>query len=259
MLLAVDCGNTHIVLGLFQGRELTRSWRIATEGNKTEDEYLALLQTLLFQDGLSVQQIEGMIVGSVVPRVTVAFGKMAKKHLKCPAYFVDSTTETGIKVLMDNAAEVGADRILNALAAHHKYGGDLIVVDFGTATTFDCVSAAGEYLGSAICPGIEISQQALFARAAKLANVDLYRPQAAIGKNTADSLRSGILWGYGGQVDCLCRRMKKEMNGPVQVIGTGGLASFIYNFTEEMDRVDVGLTLEGLQMVWELYKDKLSC
>jgi len=258
MLLAVDCGNTHIVLGLFQGEQLTRSWRISTEGNKTEDEYLALLQTLLSQDGLSIDQIEGMIVGSVVPRVTVAFGKMAKKHLRCPSYFVDHTTDTGIKVLMDNPKEVGADRILNALAAYHKYGGSLIIVDFGTATTFDCVSAAGEYLGGAICPGIEISQQALFAHAAKLANIDLYQPPAVIGKNSADSMRSGILWGYGGQVDSLSRRMKQEMQGPVRVIGTGGLASFIYNFTEEMDLVDPGLTLDRLRLVWDRYKDVLK-
>lgn len=258
MLLAVDCGNTHIVLGLFQGEELTHSWRISTEGNKTEDEYMAMLEMLFFKEGLSINQIEGMIVGSVVPRVTVAFGKMAKKHLRCPAYFVDHTTETGIRVLMDNPREVGADRILNALAAHKKYDGALIVVDFGTATTFDCVSAAGEYLGGAICPGIEISQQALFARAAKLANIDLYQPPSVIGKNSADSMRSGILWGYGGQVDSLVRRMKLEMEGPVRVIGTGGLASFIYNFTEEMDLVDPRLTLDGLRMVWDLYKDKLN-
>lgn len=258
MLLAVDCGNTHIVLGLFQGEKLTRSWRIATEGNKTEDEYLALLQILLSQDGLSIDLIEGMVVGSVVPRVTVAFGKMAKKHLRCPTYFVDHTTKTEIKVLMDNPAEVGADRILNALAAHRKYGGGLIIVDFGTATTFDCVSAAGEYLGGAICPGIEISQQALFSHAAKLANIDLYRPPAVIGKNSADSMRSGILWGYGGQVDSLCRRMEQEMTAPVRVIGTGGLASFIHNFTEKMDIVDPGLTLDGLRMVWDLHRGSLQ-
>ncbi|MDO4732825.1 MAG: type III pantothenate kinase [Bacillota bacterium] len=258
MLLAVDCGNTHIVLGLFQGEVLVRSWRISTEGNKTEDEYLAMLQVLLSQDALSLSEIEGMIVGSVVPRVTVAFNKMAKKHLRCPAYFVDHSTETEIRVLLDNPREVGADRILNVLAAHRKYGGALIVVDFGTATTFDCVSASGEYLGGAICPGIEIAQQALFSHAAKLANIDLYQPPSVIGKNSADSMRSGILWGYAGQVDCLCRRMKQEMQGDVRVIGTGGLASFIRSFTEEMEVVDTGLTLDGLRMVWDLYKNKIS-
>lgn len=251
MLLAVDCGNTHLVFGLFNGETLLRSWRLSTDTRKTEDEYLVLLRQLLAEDGHTLRDISGMAVGSVVPAVNFALYKLADKYLRCAYCFVTYETDTGIPIRMDNPSEVGADRIINAVAAHAKYSGPLIIVDFGTATTFDCITAAGEYIGGAICPGVEISQQALFARAAKLANIELRRPPAAIGKNTADCLRSGLLWGYGGQIDGLVRRMKNELGAATTVIATGGLASFIRGFSETIDTVDVQLTLDGLRMIWD--------
>ncbi len=257
MLLAVDCGNTNIVLGVFAEKELIGDWRIATDRVKTSDEYMTIINALLGEKNIRFSDLDGMIVGSVVPSVTLAFHKFAKKYLACPAYFVDHTTPTGLKILMDNPMEVGADRIINSVAAHKKYGGDLIIIDLGTATTFDCVTAAGEYIGGAICPGMETSQQALFSRAAKLASIDLYCPPSFIGRNTADAMRSGILWGYGGMMDALVHHMREEWSPQAKVIATGGLASFVKLFTTTIDIVDVPLTLDGLQLIWEIVKPSL--
>ena len=241
-------------MGVFQNHELLDSWRISTSERRTEDEFMVLLHNLLAASGHQVAEIDGMIVCSVVPGVTQAFKKLVKKYLSCPAYYVDHTAPTGLRIAMDNPAEVGADRIVNALAGYRQYGTDLIIVDFGTATTFDCVSRDGTYLGGAICPGFDISKEALFLRAAKLANIDLYRPPAAIGHNTADCLRSGILLGYGGMVDSLVARMKAEFaaSSAVRVIGTGGLATFVRGFCSSMDEVDVMLTLKGLDILWDI-------
>lgn len=252
MLLAIDCGNTHTVLGVFDDDKLIASWRISTDINKTEDEYLVLLKELFCTKGFLFTNIKGMIVGSVVPGVNFSLAKLVEKHLSCPPpLFVDYKTPIGIKILVDSPAEVGADRIVNALAAHHKYGGNLIIVDFGTATTFDCVSAAGEYLGGAICPGVEVSQSALFSHASKLSNIDLRRPPKVIASNTADGLRSGILWGYGGQVDALVGRMKDEWKEPIRVIATGGYACLIKEYSDAIDEVDMRLTLDGLRLAWD--------
>ncbi len=255
MLLTVDCGNTNIVLGLYDRDTLLNNWRISTVAQKTEDEYYVLMDNMLTAVGLTLKDVDGFIVASVVPAVTVALKRFAEKYLPFAAYFVDYNTKTPIKVLMDNPSEVGADRIVNSLAAHYKYGGSLIIVDFGTATTFDVVSSAGEYLGGAISPGLEISANALFARAAKLANITLEKPAHAIGKNTTDGLRSGLLYGYGGQVDGLITRMSKELPQKPVVIGTGGLAQLIFEYSEKMDFVDQQLTLEGLKLIWENYRD----
>ena len=176
---------------------------------------------------------------------------MARKFFDVLPLVVDCNTDTGMPILMDYPSEVGADRIINAMAAYNLYGGPLIVVDFGTATTFDCVSAAGGYLGGAIAPGIEISREALFARAAQLASVPMSRPKRAIGKNTAESLQSGVIWGYAGQVDGIVRRQKKELGGRVRVIATGGLATFISPYSETIEEVDPLLTLNGLHMVYK--------
>ena len=259
MLLAIDCGNTHICMGLFDQDKLLRSWRVSTDKNKTEDEYLVTLSLLMEEYGYSLHDVTGLILGSVVPSINIILYKLVDKYLKCPALVVNSSTPCGLEVRLDNPDELGADRIINAVAGHAKYPGNLIIVDFGTATTFDCVSADGAYLGGAICPGVEISQQALFSRAAKLANIELKRPPAVIGTNTADSLRSGLLWGYGGQVDGIVRRMKEEFDGPVTVIATGGLATFIRGFTETIDDVASQLTLDGLRMIWDLNKDSIKC
>lgn len=257
MLLTIDCGNTHLTMGLYDETSMLGHWRIHSNANTTEDEYLVLFSSLLQQADYSLKQVEGMCICSVVPGVNFALSKLAAKRLGCPYLFVDHNTPTALKLCNDNPAEVGADRIVNGLAAHCKYGGNLIIVDFGTATTFDCITAAGEYLGGAICPGIEISQRALFMHAAKLANIELRRPPAVIGRNTADGLRSGLLWGYAGQVDALTTRMIAELGDPVTVLATGGLASLISSFSEAIDKVDAHLTLDGLKMIWDGNRDKL--
>ena len=255
MILAIDCGNTHSVVGVFADKQLLASWRIATDASRTEDEYLVLFRELFAAKGLEFDDIKKLIVASVVPEVNYALSKLREKNLPATELiFVDHTTPTGIKIVNDNPREVGADRIVNALAAHYKYGGDLIVVDFGTATTFDCINSEGEYFGGAICPGIEVSKQALFTHAAKLSEIDLTRPPQVIATNTADSLRSGILWGYGGQVDALVRRMEHEWGKKIKVIATGGLAPLIDEFSETIDIVDIDLTLTGLLLVCEKIK-----
>ncbi len=255
MLLAIDCGNTHIVFGVFDGDRLLNSWRVSTDTKKTEDEYLVLMSQFFDSINVEIKAIKGIIIGSVVPGVNAALSKMAAKYFsKAQLVFADYNTPTEIKLLIDNPEEVGADRIIDALAAVRKYGGDLIIVDFGTATTLDCVSAAGEYLGGAICPGVEISRNALFAHASKLSNIVLSRPPKVIGTNTADFLRSGMLWGYGGQVDALVCRMSKEWGKQPRVVATGGLAPLIAEYSEAIDIVDITLTLDGLRMVWDKIK-----
>ncbi|MCR4962343.1 MAG: type III pantothenate kinase [Firmicutes bacterium] len=251
MLLTIDCGNTNIVLGLYEGDTLRNSWRISTVSSKTEDEYYVLFQNMLAAGGLGLSHIDGFIVSSVVPSVTTALRRFAAKYLTFPASFVDAHTETGVPIRIDNPAEVGSDRIVNALAGHHKYGGYLIIVDFGTATTFDVVSPQGEYLGGAICPGLEISAGALFAKAAKLANITMEKPAHIIGKNTTECLRSGLLYGYGCLVDGLIEKMTKELSAKPMVIATGGLGQLISEFSEKIDVVDQLLTLEGLRLLWE--------
>lgn len=251
MLLALDCGNTHIVAGVYDGERLLCHWRLNSDSRKTEDEYMVLLQNLLQAQGLSIADIDAMALGSVVPDLNFALRKLAQKYLRLTPLCVDSRTDTGIPILMTNPEEVGADRIINAVAAHHSYSGYLIVVDFGTATTFDCVSAAGEYLGGAIAPGIEISRKALFQHAARLANIPLEKPQHAIGRSTAEGLQSGTLWGFGGQVDGIVRKMSEELPSKPTVIATGGLAAFIAPFSESITQVEPLLTLEGLRLIYE--------
>ena len=251
MLLTIDCGNTNIVLGLFDGDMLLNSWRISTVSGKTEDEYYVLFQNMLAANGVGLLNIDGFIVSSVVPSITTALRRFADKYLSFSACFVDIHTKTGITVMMDNPLEVGSDRIVNALAGHRKYGGFLIIVDFGTATTFDVVSPQGEYLGGAICPGLEISAGALFAKAAKLANITMEKPAHIIGKNTTDCLRSGLLYGYGSLVDGLIEKMTEELAEKPLVIATGGLAQLINEYSKKIDVVDNLLTLEGLKLIWQ--------
>ena len=255
MLLALDCGNTNIVLGVYDKDKLLASWRISTDVTRTEDEYMVLIRDFFSQQGYTIKDISGMIIDSVVPGVNIGLRKMAEKYLSCESpLFIDYSIPLGIKIMVDNPSELGADRIVDAFAAHHKYGGNLIIVDFGTATTFECVSTAGEYLGGAICPGIEISRQALFAHASKLSNVVLRRPPKVIATNTEDYLRSGILWGYGGQVDALVRRMSAEWGVQPKVVATGGFAEMISGYSEEIDCVDLPLTLDGLSLIWNMLK-----
>jgi type III pantothenate kinase len=250
MLLALDCGNTQIVAGVYDGGQLVGNWRLVSDARRTEDEYLALLQVILQQEGIGVRDISDIIIASVVPDVEWTLQKLGRKHLKLDPLCLNSQTNSGLIILLTNPQELGADRIANAVAAHHIYGGDLIVVDFGTATTFDCVSAAAEYLGGAIVPGVGISRQALFQYAARLNNIPLEAPKRAIGRNTAECLQSGMMWGFGGQVDGLVTRMGAELPSKPTVIATGGYAALISPYSDCIGHVDPLLTLEGLRLIY---------
>ena len=263
MLLALDCGNTQIVAGVYDREKLICHWRWMSDFRRTEDEYLALLHSLLQEAGLDIGDISDMIIASVVPDVEWALAKLGQRHLKLNPFSLNSQTDTGLTILLTNPLELGADRIANAVAAHETYGGDLIVVDFGTATTFDCVTAAAEYLGGAIVPGINISRQALFAYTARLRNIPLDKPPHVIGRNTTECLQSGMMWGFAGQVDGLVKRMVAEFpsyinqqsliqpNKPPTVIATGGYADLIAPYSDCIEYVDPLLTLAGLRLIYE--------
>lgn len=254
MLLAIDVGNTNIVLGAYEGEELLGDWRVATESHRMPDEWAMLFEDLFSLKGLDFKKVHAVSLASVVPPLTVSISEMAERYLGVDPIVVGPDIETGIKVLIDNPREIGADRIVNALAAHRKYGGPAIIVDFGTATTFDALSAEGEYLGGAIAPGITISMEALFRYAAKLPSIELVHPPTAIGHNTITSMQSGIMFGYTGLVEGLVARLKREMEPNTKVIATGGLAALIAGETSCIDFVDKMLTLDGLRMVYELNK-----
>ncbi|MGI5891909.1 MAG: type III pantothenate kinase [Bacillota bacterium] len=251
MLLAIDCGNTHIVAGVYKGDKLMRHWRLNSDSKKTEDEYMILLSTLLEIEGWGISDIDAVAIASVVPAITRLFQSLTREYFNIEAFVVDSTTDTGMPVLLDNPLEVGADRIINAVAAYKNYGGPLIVVDFGTATTFDCISSAGEYLGGAIIPGMEISLEALFAKAALLSKVPMMPPKNIIGRSTAESLQVGMYWGFASQVDGIVNHLKKGLGATAKVIATGGLARIIYDFSHSIEVCDPFLTLEGLKMVYQ--------
>ncbi|MFQ5882104.1 MAG: type III pantothenate kinase [Candidatus Methylomirabilales bacterium] len=251
MLLAVDIGNTNTVLGLFRERELLHHWRVATRREGTPDEYGILLKNLFEVVGVSRSGVTGMIMASVVPPLQPVFEEMAKGYLNLTPLVVGPGIRTGMPILYDNPREVGADRIVNAVAAYETYGGPAIVVDFGTATTFDAISARGEYVGGVIAPGVGASAEALFERAAKLPRVEIVRPRGVIGKNTVGSMQAGLFYGYLGLVDEIVRRMVKEMERDPVVIGTGGLAHLILAESETVQRIDPLLTLKGLQILYD--------
>jgi type III pantothenate kinase len=252
MLLAVDVGNTNIVFGIYHGHNLTASWRMATHKEQTEDEYGIMLKSLLRDAGVNILSIRGAIISSVVPTITPVLEKMCIKYFSVKPLVVGPGIKTGINIKYENPREVGADRIVNAVAAHHKYGGPVIIVDFGTATTFDAVTAGLDYLGGAIAPGIGISTEALFKSAARLYRVEIARPDKIIGRNTAASMQAGIFYGYVGLVDEIVGRMKEEMGGGrIFTVATGGLAPLICSETRSIDTVDMMLTLDGLQLLYE--------
>ncbi len=254
MLVAIDVGNTQTVIGLFgpgQGGadELVRTWRVSTVDRRTADELFVQLHELLGLHGLEAREtITGMAVASVVPRLRAGLREMAQRWLHIEALIVEPGIKTGMPILYDNPREVGADRIADAVAAFERFGGPTIVIDFGTATTFEVVSAKGEYLGGVILPGIEISMEALFARAALLPRVELVEPTSVLAKNTVESVQSGAIYGFAAQVDGLCRRLEDEI-GPCQVVATGGLAGLIGPVSEEIDHHEPWLTLEGLRLI----------
>ncbi|MEO8285443.1 MAG: type III pantothenate kinase [Chloroflexota bacterium] len=257
MLLAIDVGNTNAVLGLFNGEALVADWRMQTDTNKMPDEWAATLITLLQHRGHRIEEIDAAICSSVVPPVTTAMREMAEDYLHTPLLIVEPGIKTGVKVTVDNPREVGADRIVNTLAAHMRYGGPAIVIDFGTATTFDVVSPDGDYLGGAISPGLRVSSDALFRLTAQLRRIELIAPKSSIGKNTNNAMQSGVVWGYVGLVEGLVNRIRVdmgEMGSNAKVIATGGLARLIAAHTDCMDIVDLNLTLDGLRMIYDLNK-----
>ncbi|MHB8157327.1 MAG: type III pantothenate kinase [Desulfocucumaceae bacterium] len=251
MVLVFDIGNTNIVLGVYEGNSLIEHWRISTATKRTADEYAVLLKALFDQAGLSFKRVKALIISSVVPPLMRTLDIMSKKYFGFSPLVVGPGIKTGIQIKYDNPREVGADRIVNAIAGHELYGGPLIIVDFGTATTFCAITEKCEYLGGAIAPGIGISTEALFARAAKLPRVELIKPPTVIGKNTVSSMQSGILFGFAGQVDAIVTRIKKEMKGNPLVVATGGLADLIAQESQTIDKVDPLLTLTGLRIIYE--------
>jgi len=252
MLLAIDIGNTHIVIGVYRGRDLVARWRAATDRDRTADECAVLLRNFFAGDGLALTEVEGAIISSVVPPMTPTFCELVSDYLGITPLVVGPDIETGVEIRYDNPHEVGADRVVNALAASRLYGTPAIVVDFGTATTFDAVSAAGEYLGGAIAPGIGISVEALFRYTAKLPRIELAMPRRVVGKTTVESMQSGVLFGYVGLVEGLVARIREELGGQACVIATGGLAHVIAKEAPCLEVVDENLTLEGLRLMYEM-------
>jgi type III pantothenate kinase len=250
MLLAVDVGNTHTVLGLFEGERLVGDWRVATRREATADEVGILTHSLFVHAGFDRSAIDGMIVSSVVPDLNEVLLATGRRYLGCEPLLVGPGLKTGMPILYENPHEVGADRIVNAVAAQSRYGKPVIVLDFGTATTFDVVGPAGEYLGGVIAPGLGVSAEALFARAARLHRVSVRRPQRVIGRNTEQSLRSGLFHGYAALVEGLVRRIRAELGSEAPVVATGGLAPVFEPELTFLQAVDPGLTLEGLRLLW---------
>ncbi|PYR35122.1 MAG: type III pantothenate kinase [Acidobacteria bacterium] len=255
MLLAIDVGNTNIVLGIFDGRTLVHAWRLQTLRERTADELGLLVEGLFTHSALTCAQVGGIVLGSVVPPLTGTTCAMVEQYFGRLPLVVDPATNTGMPILYENPSEVGADRIVNAIAAYERFGaareGPLIVCDFGTATTFDAVSARGEYLGGAICPGVTISADALFQRAARLPRIDVRKPAHVVGRTTVGAMEAGLFYGYVGMVEGLIRRMSDELGGRAICVATGGLAPMMAPETPLIDHVDVDLTLQGLRIVWE--------
>jgi len=250
VLVTIDCGNTQTVIGLFSDHELVDHWRIATAVERTSDELALMFQQFLSLHGTGGEPITGMVIGSGVPRVTAALREMSERYFGFPALVLEAGVRTGMPILYDEPRNVGADRIANAIGAYDLYGGPTIIVDFGTANTVDAVSEQGEYLGGAIFPGIEISLDALFARAAMLRRVELVAPKNVIGKSTIEAIQSGVVYGYTGQVDGLVDRFEAEL-GPCTVVSTGGLAELIMPHCRTIQHYEPWLTLQGLRLVYE--------
>jgi type III pantothenate kinase len=248
-LLVVDVGNTNIVLGIYLGDELVRSWRLSTARDRTADEYGILAKELVA--GTTTIPLDGAIVGSVVPPLNGTISQMIKQYFGVEPLFVEPGVKTGIAIHVDNPQDVGADRIINCVAAFERWGGPSVIVDFGTATTFDLVTANAEYVGGVIAPGLNISAEALFARAARLPRVDVRRPPTVIGTNTVVNMQSGIYFGYLGLVDGILARIKDEVPGLKRVVATGGLASLFEDDSEHIDEVDSELTLKGLKIIFD--------
>ena len=251
MLLVIDAGNTNTSLGVFAGRELIAHWRLTTARSRTVDEYGVHARNLFQLAELDFEAIDAIAIASVVPPLNYTLKTMAETYFHLSPMFVDHSTDTGLEILYEPASDVGADRIVDAVAAIEKYGAPCIVVDFGTATTFNAIDKEGRYVGGAITPGIMISSDALFERTAKLPRVDIRRPQRVIGTSTVTAMQSGLYHGFVGLVDGVLRTMRQELGGSPRVIATGGLASLIATGSEFIELVDETLTLEGLRLIYE--------
>ncbi len=252
MLLAVDIGNTNIGLGVFEGETLRATWNVATDLNKTADEYAVLLSSLLSREGLALSDIDHAAIACVVPPLEPIFEDLSQRYLGTAPLVVGPGVRTGVRICLDNPREVGADRVVNAVAGHRLYGGPLIVIDFGTATTLDAISKEGDYLGGAIAPGIGIAAEALFLRASKLPRIELIPPEHAIGRNTIAAMQSGIMFGYVGLIESLVARIQRELGGKARVVATGGLSRVIAKETTVVDTVNPQLTLIGLRLIHEM-------
>ncbi len=251
MLLVIDVGNTNTVLGVYDGEELVRHWRLQTHHGRTSDEHGIFLRQLFELSGLDATAVRRAIISCVVPPMEGLLVTMIGDYFACQPLVVGQDIDAGIPVLYDKPSQVGADRLVNAVAAWERCQSALVVVDFGTATTFDAISHRREYLGGAICPGITVSSEALFRAASMLPRVELAKPPSVIGQTTVHSIQAGLLYGYIGQIREVVRQMKKELEGPVEVLATGGLARFFADETDIIDTVDELLTLEGLRLIFE--------
>lgn len=252
MLLAIDIGNTETTLGVFEGEALRATWHTATVIHRTADEQAVLLSSLLGNQGLDSKDIKEVALCSVVPPLTAIYEQMFGRYFGISPMVVKAGVKTGVRILMDNPREVGADRIVDAAAAHHLYGGPIIIVDLGTATTFDVVSQEGDYLGGAIAPGIVTAAEAMFHRAAMLPHVELVRPDRVIGTNTIDAMKSGIVLGYASLVEGMVARIQRELGKKTRVIATGGFAELIARETKAIDEVNTNLTLIGLRLIYQM-------
>jgi len=250
VLLAVDVGNTNVTFGLFDGERLAADWRVTSHRDRTADEMAVELRDLFALKGLDLGLVTGVVVSSVVPNVNPALIEASRRYLKCEPVMVGPGVKTGVKVRYESPRDVGADRIANALAAYTKYGGPIVVIDFGTAVTYDAISAEGDYLGGAIAPGVEISLEALVSHTAMLRRVEPVAPDSVIGRNTVASIQSGLVWGFVAQVEGMGARMGGELGGKARVIATGGQAALVAGLTHVIEETDPLLTLEGLRLIY---------
>jgi len=251
MILVVDVGNTNMVLGIYEGDKLLYNWRLSTNRSATADEYGVMFYNLFQLGGIRMEDIEGVMISSVVPPLMFVLEQLCSKYIKKKPYIVGPGIKTGLNIKIENPREVGADRIVNAVAGQELYGSPLIIVDFGTATTYDYMDEGGQLLGCAIAPGIGISTEALYQRAAKLPRIELVRPKSTVGRNTIAAMQAGIIFGFAGQVDGIVDRMREEFGTDPKVVATGGLAQLIASESKTIQLVDPLLTLQGLRIIYE--------